>query len=38
VTSSITRAISFTKELDKSLTDIMMVTERSAEEMARFAV
>jgi hypothetical protein len=37
VTSSISEAITFTKELDKSLTDIHMVTEKSSEEMAKFA-
>lgn len=38
MTSAITNAISYTKELDKSLTDIMMVTEYSREEMNSFAV
>ena len=38
VTSSITQAISYTKELDKALTNIQMVTDKSSEEMSRFAV
>ena len=37
MTSAITNAISHTKELDKSLTDIMMVTNYSREEMTQFA-
>jgi hypothetical protein len=38
MTSSITNAISYTKELDKSLTDIMMVTRYTRDEMNSFAV
>ena len=38
VTSSVQKAWSFTKELDKSLNDIMLVTEKSSDEMAQFAV
>jgi TP901 family phage tail tape measure protein len=38
MTSAITNAISYTKELDKSLTDIMMVTDYSREEMNSFAI
>lgn len=37
MTSSITNAISYTKELDKSLTDIMMVTEYNRDQMTEFA-
>lgn len=38
VTSSISEAISYTKELDKALTDISMVTSMGAEDMKRFSV
>ena len=37
VTGSIQRAWSFTKSLDKSLTDIRVVTGKSADEMKEFA-
>ena len=37
MSSSIQKAWSFTKELDKSLTDIRIVTGKSADEMERFA-
>lgn len=35
--SSINEAISYTKELDKSLTDIGIVTNRSSQNLAKFA-
>lgn len=38
VTGSIQKAWSFTKQLDTSLNDIMIVTGKSADEMERFAV
>ena len=38
VTQAISGAISYTKELDKSLTDIRIVTGKSATEMENFAV
>lgn len=37
ITGSIQKAWSFTKSLDTSLNDIQIVTEKSADEMARFA-
>lgn len=37
MTGSVQRAWSFTKQLDTSLNDIMIVTEKSADDMARFA-
>ena len=37
MSSSIQKAWTFTKELDKSLTDIRIVTGKSADEMERFA-
>jgi hypothetical protein len=37
VTRSIQQAWSFTKQLDTSLNDIMIVTGKSADEMDRFA-
>lgn len=38
VTSSIQKAWSFTKQLDSSLNDIMIVTGKSANEMEKFAI
>jgi hypothetical protein len=38
VTGSIQKAWSFTKSLDSSLNDIMIVTGKSSEEMDKFAV
>lgn len=38
VTGSIQKAWSFTKQLDTSLNDIMIVTGKSSDEMERFAV
>jgi len=38
VTQSIQQAWGFTKNLDTSLNDIRIVTEKSAEEMGKFAV
>lgn len=38
VTSSISEAITYTKDLNKALTDIQMVTSKSNEDMQRFAV
>ena len=37
VTSSVRKAYSYTKELDKSLNNIMIVTDKSADNMASFA-
>ena len=37
VTGSIQKAWSFTKQLDESLTNIMIVTEKSSDQMAAFA-
>jgi hypothetical protein len=37
VTGSIQKAWSFTKQLDASLTDIMIVTGKSSSEMEKFA-
>jgi hypothetical protein len=38
VTGSIQKAWSFTKQLDSSLNDIMIVTGKSADEMDKFAI
>ena len=37
VTSSVQKAWSYTQELDKSLNDIMIVTDKSSDAMAQFA-
>lgn len=37
LTGQVQRAYGFTKDLDKSLNDIMIVTEKSADSMAKFA-
>lgn len=37
ITGSVQKAYNFTKQLDNSLNDIRIVTEKSADEMARFA-
>ena len=37
MTSSVQKAFSFTQQLDRSLNDIMIVTEKSADDMANFA-
>lgn len=37
MTGSVQKAYGFTKQLDASLNDIMIVTDKSAEDMARFA-
>lgn len=37
ITGSVEKAWSFTKKLDESLTNIMIVTEKSSDDMAQFA-
>jgi hypothetical protein len=37
MTGAVQKAYGFTKQLDRSLNDIMIVTGKSSDEMARFA-
>jgi len=37
ITGSVQKAYSYTKKLDQSLNDIVIVTGKSSDEMARFA-